>query len=346
MTQPLKTEVHGRHSNHTTFRRWAEVVFETLEQLGVEGKSPFEKAGIGEDFWRDPSARIPVKKMQKVWKGAVEQTHESAFGLYVAENLSPYDFQSLGMLLLSSASVADMLEKLYQYRSFINDIGDGDIITQNDTTIISLEFSPHQVALIAEESLDAFLAFLMKLCRMVSSKDFAPLQMSLTRQKPENHLLYEQYFHCPIKYGQKRVEIHLRTPDLVASNKNHNPQLAALLEGELQDYIEKHRKLSLEDQVILVFRSRLEPKLPSESGVAQVLNMSTRSLQLKLGQAGTSYREIRQAFLMEESVRLLRDEGQSVTYVALELGYSDVSNYIRSFRKWFGCTPSRYPVWH
>lgn len=328
---------------HTTFRRWPEVVAETLEQLGVESKKLFNIAGVNEDFWNNPSARIPVKKMQKVWEEAVSQTGESAFGIYVAENLSPYDFHSLGMLLLSSASIAEMLENLAQYRSFIsNGIGGGSVITKHETTIINIEFPPHQRALVAEESLDAFLAFLIKLCRMISSNSFSPAELSLTRKNPDNEELYKNYFNCPIKFNQKSIKISFKTSDLTASNKNHNPQLVTILESELQNYIEKHRKLSLDDQVRLIFKSRLEPKLPSENEVAKLLNMSKRNLQIKLGKSDSTYREIRQAYLMEESIRLIIEEQKSVTYAALELGFSDTSNYVRSFKKWFGKSPSRF----
>ena len=340
--QLISSKILDNHE-HTTFRRWPEVVAETLEQLGVESKPLFTKAGVDKSFWINPSARIPVKKMQNVWKEAVAQTGESAFGIYVAENLSPYDFQSLGMLLLSSASIAEMLESLGQYRSFISSgIGDGSVSIKDDTTIIKLDFPPHQRALVAEESLDAFLAFLIKLCRMLSSNSFSPIDMSLTRKKPENDKLYESYFNCPIHFNEKSIRIAFKTDDITASNKNYNPELIAILDKELKGYLGKYSELSLKEQIKLIFKSRLEPKPPSEIEVANILNMSKRNLQLKLKSSGTTYREIRQSFLMEESIRLIKEERRSVTYTALELGFSDTSNFVRSFKKWFGTSPSNY----
>jgi AraC-like DNA-binding protein len=45
---------------------------------------------------------------------------------------------------------------------------------------------------------------------------------------------------------------------------------------------------------------------------------------------------------LRRAVALLRDTGRSVTDVALTVGYGDLSNFVRTFRKHVGCTPEAF----
>lgn len=45
---------------------------------------------------------------------------------------------------------------------------------------------------------------------------------------------------------------------------------------------------------------------------------------------------------LRRALALLRDTGRSVTDVALSVGYGDLSNFVRTFRKQVGCTPEAF----
>ncbi len=78
--------------------------------------------------------------------------------------------------------------------------------------------------------------------------------------------------------------------------------------------------------------------LPDMETLAHELHMSLRTLRRRLLDEGTSFRqlqdEVRQA-LAEE----LLAEGLKLEQVAITLGYGEVSNFIRAYRRWKGVTP-------
>lgn len=61
--------------------------------------------------------------------------------------------------------------------------------------------------------------------------------------------------------------------------------------------------------------------------------MSPRSLQRRLEEEGTSWREEVDAVRREQAARLLR-EGASRAAMAAQLGYSDVRALRRAVRRW------------
>lgn len=78
--------------------------------------------------------------------------------------------------------------------------------------------------------------------------------------------------------------------------------------------------------------------LPSLDELAHTLNLSARTLDRHLKAEGTGFRALA-ADVIVERARSLLAQGQSVTTVALELGYTDASNFARAFKRATGHSP-------
>ncbi len=78
----------------------------------------------------------------------------------------------------------------------------------------------------------------------------------------------------------------------------------------------------------------------TQQRVAGELGLSVRTLRRRLGEEGTSYREV-----LAETYSAVAEEllaaGLSVERVALRLGYSDASSFTVAFTRWTGTTPGR-----
>jgi AraC-like DNA-binding protein len=78
--------------------------------------------------------------------------------------------------------------------------------------------------------------------------------------------------------------------------------------------------------------------LPSLDELSHTLNLSSRTLDRHLKAEGSGFRELSTEIFVERA-RSLLVTGRPVTAVALELGYTDVSNFGRAFRKATGASP-------
>lgn len=99
--------------------------------------------------------------------------------------------------------------------------------------------------------------------------------------------------------------------------------------------------LSYTHHLLGLLRSSVPP-LPGLPAIAGHLHISVRSLNRRLHDEGTSYREIRMGVLDEWAQRYLNDTSDSVESIAASLGYRDAANFRRAFRNRFGCTPAQY----
>lgn len=106
-------------------------------------------------------------------------------------------------------------------------------------------------------------------------------------------------------------------------------QLAA--RAQPQPLVEQVRALLLQD--CLAF--------PSQAHMAQRLGMSPRSLRRQLQQQGSGYH-----LLLDEARQTLAQaylrQGWPAERVADALGYSEVNNFMRAFKRWTGQTPGQF----
>ena len=76
--------------------------------------------------------------------------------------------------------------------------------------------------------------------------------------------------------------------------------------------------------------------------VAAQLQLSTRTLQRILADEGTNYRELLEKTRMRRAAELLKEGSSTITEIAQSVGYSDLANFTRAFRRHYERTPSQY----
>jgi len=92
----------------------------------------------------------------------------------------------------------------------------------------------------------------------------------------------------------------------------------------------------------LMLRSYLQQGYPDINLAAAIAETSVRSLQRQLAQFGLNYSSVIQQARFEVAEELLKDPGLKLLDVAYAVGFSDPSNFSRSFRGIAGVTPHHY----
>ncbi|HET8695716.1 MAG TPA: AraC family transcriptional regulator ligand-binding domain-containing protein [Aquabacterium sp.] len=85
-----------------------------------------------------------------------------------------------------------------------------------------------------------------------------------------------------------------------------------------------------------------EGDYPTLERMAEVENVSPRTLIRHLRQEGVTYQQLLDSVREELACWLLVQSSMSVEAIAEKLGYQDTSNFSRTFRRWLGITPSAF----
>lgn len=153
--------------------------------------------------------------------------------------------------------------------------------------------------------------------------------------------IYRRYFQCPVRFNQPvtclRGPAELEHYELPMANR----LMAMNAERTLFENIPTRaiRMLPLRLRRLL---TRCYGAFPSVEDAASELGMSSRTLRRRLAEEGTSYMNeldtVREQFAREYFDR----GGNSVTEIAMTLGFSDSSAFAKAFRRWTGVSPSGY----
>ena len=103
-----------------------------------------------------------------------------------------------------------------------------------------------------------------------------------------------------------------------------------------------HETLDGIENLKRLIRPYLRGGTPKMTMFAEILDVSPRSLQRKLQQAGTSYSDLIETTRFEMAAEILTASDTPLIDVAMTLGYENQSNFGRSFRRIAGISPGKY----
>ncbi|MEH6347148.1 MAG: helix-turn-helix transcriptional regulator [Bermanella sp.] len=95
-------------------------------------------------------------------------------------------------------------------------------------------------------------------------------------------------------------------------------------------------------QVRLVVKTKIQDKDLKVGTIASLFNMSTRTFQRHLDKNNMSFRSVIFYVRKQLAEEYIRQDNYSCQGTAKKLGFSEAATFIRSFRRWFDCTPGEY----
>ena len=124
---------------------------------------------------------------------------------------------------------------------------------------------------------------------------------------------------------------------------SNNPRLLQLFDKHAQAYLNNQSSGdSYTAKVNRLLLRQLKSESPGIEVVADHLSMSVRSLQMKLKEEGTSYQKLLNAVRKNLAIAYLRERKISKGEIAYLLGFSEISVFSRTFKKWTGKSPTEY----
>jgi AraC-like DNA-binding protein len=143
-----------------------------------------------------------------------------------------------------------------------------------------------------------------------------------------------------VRHGQPHNSITFRRSDLERPILAADEELATLLDGIADRYLERRMAGRFAVRVRDSLLSQLPHGAPSKSDVASRLNMTERTLLRRLKEEGTTFAEVFDRLREELAFQYLNHDEMSLSDIAEVLGFSDYGTFSRAFKRWTGRRPS------
>jgi AraC-like DNA-binding protein len=325
----------------TTLSSVAALIAQTLLSRGCDPAPLLAAAAINREDCGNPNVRIPTIKMQKLWRLAVAATGDPAFGLAVARQFQPAALHGLGFSWLASDTLHDALGRLVKYSRLINMLPDFRLEDGRDTVelIISL---PDPGPDFVHAATDAALAIFLRMCQLTAGTGVMPVHTAMQRPEPVDKTAYEEMFGPSIEYAAPAYRLCFDTALVNTRLPTAQPELARLNDQTVIDYLARYDRNSLTMQVRAKIIEGLPEGRPSQGDIAQTLHTSLRSLQRKLKDEATSFKDLLNETQQELALQYIRDTSRSIGEITYLLGFSEPSNFTRAFKRWTGKSPGEF----
>ncbi|MCC6460692.1 MAG: AraC family transcriptional regulator [Saprospiraceae bacterium] len=305
--------------------------------VAITGKTMLEELN-------DPALRFEAPVYNRVLEQSRAWTADEHLGLHMGEFMS---LSAAGLIVQIAQSSRTVLEALHYMVAFAN-LGCSALPYQLRELPEAWELFMVPAPLWVEQSpeavrhtLDGAVLFTLRAFQSLTRQQYKPLRVHFTYPRPGSLAEYERLFPCPVYFNQATTAIWL--------DKSQVAQPVITSDFDLLRVLVRHaeEKLALMQQdtgfVSVVQQSILHlvrPQFPGIEQVAANLNLSVRSLQRRLQEAGQSFQSVLDTLRHRFALDYLRREHLSVKEIAYLLDYADVSSFIRSFKRWEGRSPA------
>jgi AraC-like DNA-binding protein len=310
-------------------------------RFGVSASALLEGTGVTSDALEDPTTRLSLATCETLVARALAMTGEPALALHVGMQMRLSSHGFLGFAAMTAPRVREAL-----------DLAERFSLTRTTAFGLHLHVHGDRASIVLEEHapLGALREFLVltlfvgiaQLCVSITGKTvkgiaectfaeprwiarskgvagaFGPIRF----ERPHNRLVFDASV----------LDLPLVTADPVATQLARaqcEKELAALAEAD--------------DLVSLVRRAVAAPSdgFQSQADVAKALHVSPRTLKRRLAEHGTTFTRVLDTMRQQRALLLLEHRDTTIDEIAARLGYSDVANFTRAFKRWTNTTPGK-----
>ncbi|HEU4428956.1 MAG TPA: AraC family transcriptional regulator ligand-binding domain-containing protein, partial [Myxococcota bacterium] len=259
-------------------------------------------------------------------------------GLVIGARLGSATHGVVGLGVVSAPTLRDALELLVRY----GHVRDPSFGWQLRKVGRQIRIELHErIDLLDEERLPEIETFLLSLQAFIESilgRKVEETKVEVSA-RPSHADLYGRYFSGSVSFGTGVNALVIPESWLDHASPFADPALHRVSVQSLEAMAERLKGRR--------YTAALVEELMASGGrggrpleeVARRLAVSKRTLIRRLGEAGTTYRELRDAHRRKLAIKLLSDTSLTAGEIAHRLGYEDASNFGKACHRWFGLSP-------
>lgn len=324
----------------TVSMSWVNTVLDAAARQGVAREALLAQAGIAPEELRQE--RWPIDHITRLWRAAVRATQDAGFGLKAGSQVGPANFNVVGELLQTSATLREAIAAVQRYQRLISDGGRFQTITGPEACWVvyhprqgALAFSPHQI--------ESVLAAVVVFARWVTGSALRPQRVQLSQARIGPLAGYREVFQCPVDFEQAFSGVLLANAQLDAPLPQANAQLAQAHQQQAAARLAAlSRQDGLEQTLRMWIASQLQGQAPARAQAARALGLSERTLARRMRAEGLSYSALLDGVRRDAALQAVAQTTRALSDIALALGYAEPSVFTRAFRRWTGATPGQW----
>jgi AraC-like DNA-binding protein len=248
----------------------------------------------------------------------------------------------MGFVFLSARSLADALYGLQRYIRAIQDCTRQQVVERNGQVDLSYKIEDDRIAPRRQDA-EFSIGLIHRIMKTYCGSKYRPFKVHFEHEPAGSVKGYDEYFGCPVFFGQDCNLIALRTETLRVFSPTVNGALHRLLSNQLEQSLRTRTDPETSStRVRALLTDEMIESVVTASDVARLLGVSVSAMNRRLAQEGVSFGELLARKRRELAERLLACSALPIAEIATRLGYGENATFTRSFQRWTGMSPRQF----
>ena len=308
-----------------------------LRDLQCEPEALLQSAQLPVDLFTGGPRRVSAPEYHALWDAVARHARPLGVPLpvVVAHALSAELFDPPLFAALCSEHLSQAMERVARYKPLIGPLR-MHIQTQQDEVSLTLQWPPTLEPTPVLGLVELF--FWLALARLGTRAHVVPTRVTVPCEV-DNPQAYETYLGVELTRSGA-WSIHFKADDATRPFLTRQDAMWSVFEPELKARLTQlEHDATLSQKVRAVLLELLPAGEPGVEAVGRRLGLSRRTIQRRLKQESTTFRDILNATREALARHYLTRSELSSPEISFLLGYDDPNSFYRAFNTWTGHTP-------
>lgn len=315
------------------------------ERMGLPARDILLACGLEPAVALQPTQRTPQHQYESFILQLALQSGDELLGFHIGHQFMPAIYGALPALVFSSVNVREALTMGMRYQGLAGGSVEGFDASEKGSGMLFTWSMVHQNPVMRRHVTDNVFTLLAQMLRFVGGDNASAHRVTLEYAEPSADVrkVMEQLYGCSIQFSAPANQIELGAEVLDAPLNVHDPERLQVAEelARKQLAAQQHNQTWLE-QVKRQIGDLMVARSPRREIVAERLNMSVRTFDRRLAEAGLTWQKLLDSMRSQLAREYLANPDMNIQLIASRLGFADVRAFQRRFRVWTGTTPSDF----
>ena len=309
----------------------------TAQALGADPDALLREADVAPEATVIPGIYLPYANYMRLLEIAARETGAPHFALAMMRNASAETLGTTGIIMTQADTVGEAWQALAHFYRIHDTYGAVALEQAEGRAMVSYRI-PRNDRPGTRQVYDAAAGLANNIMKQFCGSAFQALEYRLPYPQPADLSCYAVLGAARLRFDSEAMQMCFDPLLLERRLPGRRDELRLLLERYLVTH-EAGAPVSTRRKVEDLIRRLLPTGDCTLPVVAETLSVTVRTLQARLDDEQTSFRQLLEQVRREIATYHLRRGDMPLTQLAMVLGYSELSAFSRSFRRWYGVSP-------
>ncbi|HTV03900.1 MAG TPA: AraC family transcriptional regulator [Acidobacteriaceae bacterium] len=315
-----------------------------LEESGVRSSAVLQRAGLPPSLFDQTRILVTTEELFALWRAIGEVSSDPAIGLKLGTETRTERFHPMAIAALSTENFSAAITHMGRFKRLTCP---EEMLQHTDDEEWSVRF--RWLLAVDEEPrvlTEYCFAWLLTLGRHGSGTRVTPLRVEFIQPRPHLKAI-ERHFGCPVVTEALHNTIVFRAQDAQLPFITRNAELLDMLAPQFDQELKRAQEQETFAEIVrAAIQERLTGHRPSIEDLARQLHLSSRTLQRRLQESGSSFQRVLDEARHQMARYYLSNSVLELNEAAYLLGYEDSNSFVRAFRTWEGVPPGHWREAH